>query len=251
MHLDVSLAEPAAVEPLRDLHRREMNCQIVLDSWLGRRWVDPYLLRIDGRVVGYGLVGGVRGDPKDTVVEFFVLPGHRGAALPLFRRLVAVSRARGIEVQTNDVLLTLMLYDCATDIRAEAVLFAAGFATNLTVPGAVYRPATDAEKRSVFPHSSEPVGDWVIEAGGEIVATGGILFHYNVPFGDIYMEVAEPHRRRGYGSFLVQELKRTCHEMGRVPAARCNAANAASRATLQKAGMMPCARVLTGVLAVG
>lgn len=251
MLLDVSLAEPAAVAPLRDLHRREMNCQIVLDSWLGRRWVDPYLLRVDDRVVGYGLVGGVRGDPRDTVVEFFVLPDRRGAALPLFRRVVAVSRAGRIEVQTNDTLLTLMLFDCATDIRAEAVLFDAGFSTRLAVPGAIFRPATQAEKGTAFPHSSEPVGDWVIEAGGAIVATGGILFHYNVPFGDIYMEVAEPHLRRGYGSFLVQELKRTCFEMGRVPAARCSATNAASRATLQKAGMMPCAHVLTGVLPVG
>jgi GNAT superfamily N-acetyltransferase len=82
-----------------------------------------------------------------------------------------------------------------------------------------------------------------------VVAVGGILFHYNVPYGDIYMGVAEPFRRRGYGSYLVQELKRSCYEMGKVPAARCNASNAASRATLQKAGMLPCARVLTGVIA--
>ena len=81
MPLDVSLAPAAVVLPLRDLHRREMNCQIVLDSWPGRGWVDPYLLRADDRTVGYGLVGGVRGDPKDTVVEFFVLPARRGAAL--------------------------------------------------------------------------------------------------------------------------------------------------------------------------
>jgi len=62
------------------------------------------------------------------------------------------------------------------------------------------------------------------------------------------MAVAEPYRRRGYGSYLVQELKRTCYEMGRIPAARCNAANAASRATLQRAGLLPRARVLTGVI---
>jgi GNAT superfamily N-acetyltransferase len=67
-----------------------------------------------------------------------------------------------------------------------------------------------------------------------------------VPYGDIYMSVAESQRRRGYGSFFVQELKRTCYEMGRVPAARCNATNPASRATLQKAGLLPCARVLVG-----
>ena len=55
------------------------------------------------------------------------------------------------------------------------------------------------------------------------------------------MEVDERFWRRGYGSFLVQELKRTCYEMGRIPAARCNVTNTASRATLQKAGFLPCA----------
>jgi GNAT superfamily N-acetyltransferase len=90
---------------------------------------------------------------------------------------------------------------------------------------------------------------WIVEADGVIAAAGGLLFHYNVPYGDIYMAVAEPLRRRGHGSYLVQELKRVGREMGKVPAARCNVSNPASRATLQKAGMMPCARMLTGVLA--
>jgi GNAT superfamily N-acetyltransferase len=62
------------------------------------------------------------------------------------------------------------------------------------------------------------------------------------------MATAEPIRRRGYGSYLIQELKRLAYEMGKVPAARCNVTNAPSRATLQKAGMLPCARMLTGVL---
>jgi GNAT superfamily N-acetyltransferase len=120
--------------------------------------------------------------------------------------------------------------------------------TDLDVPGATYRRLSDADRARVFRHAVELVGDWGVEVGGEIVATGGFLLHYNPPFADLFMEVAEPHRGRGYGSFLVQELKRTCREMGRVPAARCNADNAASRATLQKAGMMPCARMLTGTL---
>jgi hypothetical protein len=75
-----------------------------------------------------------------------------------------------------------------------------------------------------------------------------VLFHYNPPYGDIYMAVAEPFRRRGYGSFLVQELKRITRHSARVPAAHCNAKKPASRATLQSAGLLPCARVLTGTL---
>src|SRR5262245_57999000 len=100
MSLDVTPALAEEIEPLRDLHRREMNCQIIRDSWLRRGFADAYLLRLDGRAVGYGLVGGAPGDPRDAIVEFDVLPRHRGAALPLFRKLVEASGARRIEVQS-------------------------------------------------------------------------------------------------------------------------------------------------------
>jgi hypothetical protein len=49
------------------------------------------------------------------------------------------------------------------------------------------------------------------------------------------------------GTYQIQELKRVSYEMGRIPAARCNIKNVASRATLQKAGLLPCARILSGV----
>lgn len=247
--MDVMLVPAEAVRPLRDLHRQEMGCQIVLDSWLDRGWTDPYLLTIDGRVVGYGLVGGIRADPKDVIVEFYVLPDRRAAALPLFRRLIAASGARTIEVQTNDRLLTLMFFDCAGRIESDVVLFHDAHTTTLAVPGAVFRAATEADAGQLAAAELDPGAGWLLEMDGAPVAAGGLLFHYNVPYGDIYMAVAGPSRRRGYGSYLVQELKRACREMGRIPAARCNVANPASRATLQKAGMLPCARVLTGTIA--
>ena len=46
-----------------------------------------------------------------------------GSALPLFRQLIATSQARRIQVQTNDILLTLMFYDFATDIASDTVVF--------------------------------------------------------------------------------------------------------------------------------
>lgn len=248
MELAVHRVEPDAVVAMRDLYRHEMHCQIIHDSWHSRGWVDCYLLSIDGRGVGYGLVGSVPPADRDTVTEFYVVPMFRGAASPLFRRLVDVSNAANVELQSNDRLFTLMLYDTAEEIERHAVLFEDRLTTQLPANDGHFRRATEAEKATVFPHHVEPVGDWVIEVKGEIVATGGILFHYNVPYGDMYMEVAEPFRRRGHGSYLIQELKRTAYEMGRIPAARCGAQNVASRATLQKAGMLPCARMLVGKL---
>jgi len=248
IRIDVSLVPAEKTLALRELYRQEMNCQIVLDSWHGRGWTDSYSLRLDDRVVGYGLVGGVRAEHKEIITEFYVLPVHRRFALPLFRRLAEISQARSVEVQTNDTLLTLMLFDCAEKIESNVILFHDALTTSLAIPGVSFRKVLEEDREQIVAQKLDADAEWMLEADGVAVATGGLLFHYNIPYGDIYMAVAEPFRRRGYGSYLVQGLKRTGYEMGKIPAARCNASNVASRATLQKAGMLPCARVLTGVL---
>jgi GNAT superfamily N-acetyltransferase len=236
---------------MREAYRRELDCQIVHDSWHARGFTSSYLLRAHGQIVGYGSVGGAPRDAKDIVKEFFVLPPFRGGALPLFRHLVAASGARRIEAQTNDALLLLMLYDCAVEAASETILFADGLTTALSaaVPAATLRRVTEADRARVFPHTREPVGDWGLEADGELVATGGLAFHYNPPYGDIYMEVARSYQRRGFGGYLIQELKRLCYSMGCLPAARCHQHNVGSRLTLQRAGMFPCARIVQGRLA--
>jgi hypothetical protein len=71
--------------------------------------------------------------------------------------------------------------------------------------------------------------EWVLELEGAVAGKGGILFHYNEPYGDIYMEVAKPFHRRRFGSCLVQELMRECYRLGAIPGARCNPNNIASR----------------------
>jgi GNAT superfamily N-acetyltransferase len=248
MNITISAMPLEQILPLRELYRQEMNCQIVHDSLPGRGFGNLFLVQLEGRVAGYGFVMGYQGEPKDMIKEFYVLPSLRGSALPLFRQLIAVSGAQRIEVQTNDVLLTLLLYDCATEITSDTVVFHDALLTNLSIPGAVVRPVIEADSERIFRHTVEGVGDWLIEHEGHIVATGGVALHYNPPYGDIYMEVDAAFRRRGYGSYLVQELKRHSYDIGRKPAARCNAANLASRATLQKAGLLPCARLLSGVL---
>ena len=246
--LDVSQVPVEEILPLRELHREVMKCQIVHDSLPERGFTHSYLLRLEGEVVGYGSVLGFGDEPKETVDEFFVRLEHRGAALPLFRAFVEASGATKIQAQTNDRLLTLMVFDCASEIERDRILFEDGFTSRLTAPGSTFGRADETDERTLSGKTLKEAGDWILEAGDDIVAAGGILFHYNPPYGDLYMEVAEAHRRKGYGSFVIQELKRVCYEMGKVPAARCGAENIASRATLQKAGMLPCASIITGVI---
>ena len=249
LNIEVAHAPLDAIVGLRNEYRRTMNCQIVHDSYHHRGFTNSYLLRMQGQVVGYGSVAGDPHPPREIIKEFYVVPSYRAAALPLFQALIATTRARWIEAQTNDALLTLLLFDCAVDLVSDRILFADGFITNHAPPGVVLRPVTDADRANIFPHTREPVGDWGLEVNGEVVATGGLMFHYNPPYGDIYMEVAGGHQRRGYGSYLVQELKRLCYEMGCIPAARCNRDNVWSRLALQRAGMLPCAHIVRGRIA--
>lgn len=242
--IQVARVEADRVTPLRELHRREMNCQIIADSFPRRGLSDSYLLALDGRTAGYGLVAN-RYYP-DTVNEFYTVPECRGEAFPLFRALLQASGATDVRAQSNDPLLSLMLYDTTMDITSDTILFHDGVTTCLPSPGGVLRRVGEADKEHLFPHHTEPPGDWLIELDGAAVATGGALYHYNPPYGDLYMEVQEGFRRRGFGSYLLQELKRVCYEEGKAPAARCSVENVASRRCLERAGMLPCGRVLQG-----
>jgi GNAT superfamily N-acetyltransferase len=233
---------------MRDIYRQEMNCQIVHDSIHTRPgWTLEYAFRVAGAKAGYGSVAvGGPWKGKPTVYEFFVLPQYRAMLFDLFSAFLAASGAGAIETQSNDALLTVMLHAFARDVASESILFHDRFTTAYAPPGADFRRATPADFPDVSPEKLESHGVLVIE--GEVAAKGGILFHYNRPYGDIYMEVSEPFRRRGLGSYLVQELKRVCYEGGNVPTARCNPKNLASRKTLQKAGFVPCGHILTGAV---
>lgn len=248
MKIEVSQVPVEEVTPLRELYRHEMRCQIIADSFARRDFSNHYLLRMEGRVAGYGLVAHKH--YPDTVNEFYVALRYRSEALLLFRELLNVSQAKRIRAQTNDRLLTLLLYDCATDIECDANLFEDGVTTHLTNPGGVLRRVGEADKERIKQEKLDDGAEWMIETDGIPVATGGLLFHYNPPFGDIYMSVHERYRQRGYGSYLVQELRRIAYEIGKVPAARCNATNIASLRTLQKGGLRRCGRMLEGAVAM-
>lgn len=230
----------------RDMYRLEMGCQIIHDSIHERPgWTDEYMLFAAGTAVGYGSVavgGPWKGRP--TAYEFYVVPHQRLHLFEFFHALLEVSGALSIEVQSNDTLATTMLHAFAELVTSESILFHDKVCTSHRPPGATFRAPAAKEARDVPVNQLRWHG--VVEVEGQVAASGGILFHYNRPYGDIYMGVAEPFRRRGLGSFLVQELKRVCYEGGHVPAARCNPDNAASRRTLQRAGFVPCGHILKG-----
>lgn len=250
MKVIAALSTLEQIIALREQYRQEMNCQIIHDSIHSRPgWSLEYSISLEGRAIGYGSVakaGPWKAAP--VIYEFFVQRPFRSR---LFDCFVALHQATGvsrIETQSNDVWLTSMLHTFARDVKAESILFKDEIDTELSLPDVHFRNPTLGELPDVEPNQLASHGVLVLD--GKVAARGGILFHYNRPYGDIFMEVSEPFRRRGLGAFLVQELKRLCYQQGSVPSARCNPGNIASRKTLQKAGFVPCGHILAGTLAV-
>lgn len=236
------------LEPMRQAFLQEMNCQIVHDSIHTRKgWSVEYSLIVGNVRCGYAslAIGGPWKD-KPTFYEFYLLPEHRLRAFDFFEVFLAASGASFFEVQTNDVLSNAMALTYGRDFGVEKILFEDSLKPALAANATALRCVTSSQEIHTAMQRRQGGGEWLLELDGAVVGQGGILFHYNQPYGDIFMEVAEPFRRRGFGSYFVQELMRECRKLGAVPSARCDPINVASRRTLQRAGFVPAAHVLTG-----
>ena len=245
MQLECFSVPYAAVEQMRLLYREEAHCQIVHDSILRRELANAFLFHADGAPAGYG--GVWHKHYPGRIMEFYTLPSMRTAAADMFELFISTSGAVEMEAQSNMPRMLDMLLAFCDNIQSDIILYHDAVNTHIS------RPDCSLVKQSewsgeIFAHQHEPVGEWLLIAEGKAAATGGALHHYNPPYADIYMETDEHLRCRGYASFLIQELKRKCYEIGKIPSARSDASNKASRLAMQKAGMLPCGRLAHGTL---
>ncbi|HKO82519.1 MAG TPA: GNAT family N-acetyltransferase [Chitinophagaceae bacterium] len=241
MEIEIIKTNLEEIKAFRVLFLQENNFQFVCDKCHYYGWADTYLFTVNGEKAGYGSVWGTnKREDRDAIFEFYLLKPFRKMADLVFPQFHNQSGAVYIESQSNDPLLSSMLYQFSQNINAEAILFKDSFDTDLQIPGATFGRKTIRES------SGADEGDFIVLQNGETVAEGGLMLNYNMPFADIYMNVKENFRQQGLGSFIVQELKKEAYRMGRVPAARCNVNNHISKATLLKAGFEICGHRLLG-----
>jgi GNAT superfamily N-acetyltransferase len=241
MRLQIVKTQSADIKDFRQIFLQENNFQFIYDKCHYYGWADVYEFISNEARIGYGAVwGSDKREDRDTIFEFYVLPPYRKYVSSIFHDFISTSGTTKIECQSNDPLLTGMLYEFAKNIYAEAILFEDHVQTSFQLPGVHFGRNHKEENKG------DDVSGYYLVQNSEVVANGGFMLNYNFPYADIYMDVKENCRQRGLGSLLVQELKKEIYRMGRVPAARCNISNNASKATLIKAGMKPCGFRLKG-----
>ncbi len=252
------------IRALREAHRGSAGCQIVRDSILPRRLADPWAIRVDGEVVGYA--GVWREHFPGRLMEFVLSAEVSGRATTLFRAVLEATGSEEVECQTNVPLLAALFREHATEVVTEHLLFVDTLDDGEPVDeGGVSTPRPKPDGgTAVASHSWSfrsrraddatvvevvPEGPWVVEEAGRVVAAGGILTHYNPPFGDLYLAVVPQARGRGIGRFLVRSLRSVARAEGLIPAARCDPSNEGSRRALLAGGMRECGSLLSGRVA--
>lgn len=230
---------------MRQLFLEENNFQFIHNKCHEYGWADSYIFTCKEQKAGYAAVWGrERRSDRDTLFEFYLLPAYRQYAASFFTALHQMTGITWMECQSNDSFALSLLFMHTKEIGAEAILFKENYTSNIVIPGLLFRERNEEDE------CSNDDGEYVLEYEGTIAGTGGLMLNYNRPYADIYMAIREPYRRRGFGAYLVQELKKEAYRISRVPAARCNINNAISRATLEKAGFIVCGFLLYGTIKV-
>lgn len=236
--MEIKRTTYSTIAQLREAFLDEVNIQFVLDKCYRYDWADAYGFYINQELVGYGSVWGKHTrEDRDTLFEFYVAPQHRDLEEQFFINFCHTSNVPYIECQTNDKLLYPFFEKYASNINTDAILFTDHHSTNFQGSGVHLQKCEQ-------PNSDD--NHYVLVKNAEEVGEGGFMINYNFPYADIYYSIHEQHRRKGFGTFFVQELKAEVYKQNRIPSGRCNPSNIASKATILKAGMIVCGERLSG-----
>lgn len=245
MRIKIEQTNYQNITQIRQLFLQQNNFQIRYDACHHRNWADEYLIFGNDSTIGYVSIKGKEDylKDRDALFEFFLLPEARRHTNLIFNHLVQEINFKFIECQSNDAHLAHLLFEFTKGIRTDTILFSDYLVTNYTLDNVLFRlrkeldPAIDKKKDN---------GQYILEKAGKVVADGGFLTHYNPPFADLFMKVRSEERNNGFGTIIVQEIKRVCYQQGKVPGARCHIDNKASKATLLKAGFQVAGFMLIG-----
>lgn len=147
MEIVVTQTGQEEISHFRRQFLNENHFQFIYNKCHDYGWADTYLFMLDGIQVGYGAVWGTdRRQDRDSIFEFYIIPPFRKFTNQIFPQFQARVRGEYIESQSNDFLLTSMLYEYCDAVRAEAILFEDHYKSELKLPDVLFRKVSEFDQ---------------------------------------------------------------------------------------------------------
>src|SRR5262245_41041459 len=111
MIITVTQTPLETIQSFRSMFLQENHFQFTYNKCHQYGWADTWLIEIDHVQAGYGAVWGKE---RDAIFEFFLLKPYRKFSSEVFQKFIPATPAMYIECQSNDALITSMLYEFAS-----------------------------------------------------------------------------------------------------------------------------------------
>lgn len=207
--------------------------------------------------VGYFCIGSNNSLLRFHLLENYQFENYRARSQEIFRWIVSTYDIQYAIASTIEPLYFSLCLDAQIGIELHSYLFRDNQRIELpsSLNRGIFRRAEKSELADIvgfYRANTEGPGEWiepflhkrlnreelfVLYDQQTLVATGECIpSQQQPPYADLGMVVAQSHRRRGLGSFMLTQLKHHCYEAGWKPICSCAADNHASKKAIEKAG---------------
>ena len=246
----VSLAE---IQEQREAYMNELAYSQELNSEENVWECQYYKIKIDSVWSGYFCVS-----LDKTLWQFYLIKSALSYSQEVFKLLIDMNYIVAAECISYDYLLMSLCFDFHKKAACSAYVFRDDTEVEYSL-SSMENISFRFAKKEDFNSLSEIGGDFfynleehirkeevfIFYSDNELLGAGTCKKIFNsLNYYDIGMVVAEKHRNKGIGTFIIIKLKEYCYNSDKIPVCGCWYPNYASKKTLEKAGFITKHRVI-------
>lgn len=209
-------------------------------------------IRDADKLIGYTCV-----DDKNELLQFYIIPKYLSEGVAIFKKYIEETGIKKGIVATNNPIYLSIALSTIKDIELHTYLFRENHAVTIEEKEGVLRECQkeDIERIVAFCYYSiEAPIDWlkayisglvekgeifVFEKEDEIIGICEVRKSKTAPkFADIGMIVSPDYRKKGYGTFLLNQAKQIAKEWKKEPICSCEKDNTGSFKSISNCGFV-------------